>query len=139
MKKLILILSITLICANFFTVIGQNDVEKVNDILTELENEGGEFTEIDFESTLKIGDKLFNLAAECMKAERKNLQREGLYENETRFIWNSMDLEKNNEMHLMITKKEFEEVKCIKMTFREVYLLNMALNNLAPDQLKRPE
>lgn len=94
MKKLILILSITLICANFFTVIGQNDVEKVNDILTELENEGGEFTEIDFESTLKIGDKLFNLAAECMKAERKNLQREGLYENETRFIWNSMDLEK---------------------------------------------
>lgn len=138
MKKLIFLLSITLICLNVTTVLGQKDIEKVNNILAELENEGGKFKESDYERFSEIIDQLFSLSSEYIQAEMKNLAIEDLYQNETHFIWRIMDFD-NNQMYLIITNKEFEEINSVKITFREAYLLNMALNDLQPDQLKTPE
>ncbi len=138
MKNLVLLLSTGLICLHIVTVFGQNDIEKVNKIITELESEGGEFNEFDFERFSEISNELFSLTAKHIQAKRENLNIEDLYKNETLFIWRSMDFGEN-QMYLMYTSKEFAEVNSVNITFREAYLVSMALNNLQAEELKTPE
>ena len=128
MKKIIFILNFTLILSNIACVYGQNDAEKINQIISELEKEGGEFNQNDYESTtIELSEKLFSVSSECIKVDIKNLERQDLFENKKKYIWICRDV-KANQMYLIIADKKFEEISCNKQTFREVYLTNKVLN-----------
>lgn len=127
MKQLIITLSITLIFFNSNFVLGQNDLDEYPAFLIELEKEGGAFKQIDYETSFVVlSDKLSSVAAKCINVERNKVGRQDLYENKTHFVWNATDSEAN-QMYVIVTNKEFKQVSCVKKTFREVYLIEKAL------------